>query len=146
MAPGTATPRGRVNGFPIDDSVLFKHYFEGEAVFDRLKPYYNGSQYRFEVPVEAFDSLRRFLRDHGYDVQPVDRPDDFYVAVPQYSEHPEGIFKDSVHHQRTRGYNCFLMKDRRAIEEAVAGGAERLASTSLTLHQTTIGDFARPSP
>lgn len=146
MPPGTATPRGRVNGFPIDDSVLFKHYFEGEAVFDRLRPYYNANQYRFEVPAGAFDSLRRSLREHGYDVRPVDRPRDFYVAVPQYSEHPDGIFKDSVHHQSTRGYNCFLMRDRRAVETAVAGGAERLASTSLRLSQTTIGDFAKPSP
>lgn len=86
----------RVNAFPIDNTLLIKHYFEGDDVFARLKPYYNGREYRFEVPVDEFDSLRRFLLDHGYALTVVDRPEPFYVVVPQYSEHPAGIFKESV--------------------------------------------------
>lgn len=142
MPAVTVTALDRVNAFPINGMLLFKHYFEGEAVFARLKPYYNGSQYRFEVPAGNFDSLRRFLRGHGYDVGAVDRPEDYYVVVRQYSAHPDGIFKLSVHHQSIHGYNCFLMKDRKAVADVVAEGATRLASTPLTLQSKSLGDYA----
>jgi len=145
MPAATAAALVRVNAFPIDGTVLVKHYFDGDDVFARLKPYYNGSQYRFEVPVGEFDSLRRFLRRHGYDVRVVDRPAEFYVVVRQYTEHPEGIFKSSVRHERVDGYNCFLMKDRQAVEAVVAQGATPLTTEPLSVRSGTLGDFAAPS-
>ena len=142
MPAATAAAVERVNAFPNDGTVLFKHYFDGEAVFDRLKPYYNGSQYRFEVPVGEFDSVKRFLRGHGYDVSIVDDPAPYYVAVRQYTAHPEDVFKESVRHESARGYNYFLMRDRAAVESAVAQGAIRLSETSMSLPSGTLGDFA----
>lgn len=144
MPGATAAALERVKAFPIDGTVLFKHFFEGDEVFARLKPYYNGSQYRFEVPVDEFDSLRRWLREHGYDVQIVDSPAEFYVVVRQYSEHPEGIFKNAVRSESIDGHNCFLMKDRQAVEEAVAQGARRLTAEPLAVQSGTLGDFAAP--
>lgn len=135
----------RVNAFPIQDTILFKHYFDGDAVFERLKPYYNGTQYRFEVPVDEFDSLRRFLREHGYVVTVVERPVNFYVVVRQYTEHPDGIFTDAVRHESVDGYNCFLMKDREAVAAVVARGATRLSSTQLSVRTATLGDFPTQS-
>lgn len=132
----------RVNAFPIENTVLFKHYFEGEAVFTRLKPYYNGTEYRFEVPVDEFDSLRRSLLDHGYEVSVVERQQAYYVVVPQYSEHPAGIFKASVRHESVDGYHAFLMTDRDAVEAMVAKGAERLTSKPLVLQSESLADFA----
>lgn len=146
MPAVTAAAFERVNAFPINGIILFKHYFEGDEIFARLKPYYNGSQYRFEVPAGEFDSLRRFLRDHSYDVCIVDRPSDYYVVVQQYSEHPDGIFKMSVHRQGAHGYNCFLMKDHEAVEDTVAKGAERLTSAPLALQSGNLADFAMSSP
>jgi len=142
MSAVNAAALERVNAFPVENLVLFKHYFDGADVFERLKPYYNGSQYRFEVPVGEFDSLRRFLREHGYDVAIVDHPEAYYVVVRQYSAHPEDVFKASVRHESADGYNCFLMNDRRAVEDAVAQGAVRLSESSLSLHSETLGDFA----
>lgn len=142
MPAVTATTLDRVNAFPINGMLLFKHYFEGEAVFARLKPYYNGSQYRFEIPTSEFDSVRRFLHERGYDIGVVDRPADYYVVVRQYAAHPDGIFKQSVHHQSLQGYNCFLMTGRDAVADAVAQGAIRLAETPLTLQSKSVGDYA----
>ena len=31
----------RVNIFVVDETHLFKHYFDGEGIFDRLRRYYN---------------------------------------------------------------------------------------------------------
>ena len=36
MAPSGRTPDEQVKAFKIDETYLFKHYFEGEDVFDRL--------------------------------------------------------------------------------------------------------------
>jgi len=144
MPAGTAAPLESVNAFPVEDSILFKHYFDGEAVFDRLRPYYDGTQYRFEVPRPRFDSIRRFLRGHGYDVAIVDRPEAYYVVVRKYSAHPENIFKVSVSQESVDGYNCFLMTDKSAVESAVAAGARRLTRTPLSLSTRTLGDFASP--
>jgi hypothetical protein len=56
----------QVNAFRINGEYLFKHYFEGDEVFARLRNYYNHNQYRFEVPVEDFEEIKSFLSDHGY--------------------------------------------------------------------------------
>lgn len=142
MPAASAAPPEEINAFPVADAVLFKHYFEGADVFDRLKPYYDGTQYRFEVPADEFESVRRFLRDHGYHLSVVDHQIEYYVVVRQYSDHPENIFKGSVRQESVDGYNCFLMKDRAAVETAVAQGATELADTSLSLPGASLGDYA----
>lgn len=142
MPETTASGRELVNAFPIDDAVLVKHYFDGEAVFERLRPYYNESQYRFEVDVADFDSLRRFLREHGYDLRVVRAPEAYWVAVERYTDHPDDIFRRSVYQERAEGYNCFLLKDRAAVERALEDGATRLGATPFSLSTATLSEFA----
>jgi hypothetical protein len=145
MPAATAARLEGVNAFPFGDAVLFKHYFDSEAVFDRLQPYYNGSQYRFGVDTDEFDSLRRFLGRHGYEVTVVDRPADYWVVVRRYTDHPEDIFKRSVRQERLDRYNGFLMKDRSAVESAVSEGAKRLSDVPVSLSTGTLDDFVAPS-
>ncbi|MFA1612177.1 hypothetical protein [Halobellus rubicundus] len=121
----------RVNAFRVDDRYVFKHYFEQEAVFDRLRRYYNNHQYRFEVPPGEFDTLRSFLSNHGYALVVVEVPGEFVVAVRKYTEHPENIFKESVMQRSVPDYNCFLMTDQEAVEAAVRDGARRLDETDI---------------
>lgn len=118
-----------VNSFEIGGIYFFRHYFEGEDVFNRLKRYYNNQQYRFEVPASDFDSIRSFLREHGYGLVTVDAIEEFAVVVKKYTNHPENIFKDSVIHRSVDGYNCFVMVDQLAVERAVREGAIRLTAT-----------------
>lgn len=120
-----------VNAFPVGGAYLFKHYFEGDAVFRRLRRYYNNAQYRFEVPPDDFDEVRSFLADHGYGLVVVDELDPFVVVVLKYTSHPDNIFKESVIHRGVPDYNCFLMTDREAVERAVEAGATRLEATGL---------------
>lgn len=121
----------RVNAFRVDERYLFKHYFEGAAVFQRLEEYYNNQQYRFEVPAGEFAELQSFLAAHGYELAVVDFPREFAVVVEKYTAHPENIFKASVMQRSVDGYNCFLMTDRPAVEQAVGDGATRLTETTL---------------
>lgn len=120
-----------MNVFPFDDRMLFKHYFDGSAVFARLKQYYNNQQYRFEVPPSEFSELREFLADNGYALRVVRDVDAYVVVVQKYTNHPENIFKDSVFQRGDGDYNFFLLKDRDAVEQATRNGATRLTHTDL---------------
>lgn len=119
--------------FNLNNTFLFRHYFEGDEVFDRLRQYYNNQQYRFEVPNTAFTGLRTFLRDHGYKLSVVECPEKFVVAVRMYSAHPENVFKESVYQWTVDEYHCFLLKDQFAVANAVAQGASRLSDTGMVL-------------
>jgi hypothetical protein len=121
----------QVNVFEIDETYLFKHYFDNEEVFDRLKRYYNNQQYRFELPADTFEELRSFLAEHGYGLVVVEAVEEFAVVVKKYTQHPENIFKGSVIHRSVDGYNCFLMTDQAAVDRATREGAIRLINTDL---------------
>ena len=121
----------RINVFAVDGLYLFKHYFDSEAVFGRLKRYYNNQQYRFEVPPGDFVELQSFLERHGYGLVLVDELGVLVVVVEQYTSHPDNIFKASVVHRSVDGYNCFLLTDQSAVERAVDDGASRLEDTDL---------------
>lgn len=116
----------RVNVFEVDESYVFKHYFDGDDVFARLRPYYNFHQYRFEVPPEEFDELREFLDDEGYGLVVVDAVEEFVVAVKQYRSHPDKIFKRSVMQRSADGYNFFLLTDAEAVDRALDDGARQV--------------------
>lgn len=131
MASFSRAGHERVNVFEVDDRYLFKHYFEGEDVFDRLKRYYDNQGYRFEVPPDALEDLVEFLEKHGYSLVTVPDVEPYVVVVRKYTAHPENIFKASVIHRSADDYNCFLMTDQEAVAKAVAEGADRLTETDL---------------
>lgn len=56
-----------VNVFEVDETHLFKHYFDGEAMFDRLKQYYNNQQYRSEYLVANSMTSAHFWLSAGMD-------------------------------------------------------------------------------
>ena len=119
----------QINVFEVDETYLFKHFFDDEEVFDRLKRFYNNQHYRFEVPPTKFETLRGFLADHGYGLVVVDAISEFVVVVKKYTDHPENIFKQSVIHRSVNGYNGFLMTDQAAVDRATREGAIRLTET-----------------
>jgi hypothetical protein len=131
MAAFRRAGQEQVNVFEVDETYLFKHYFDGEEVFDRLKQYYNNQQYRFEVPPDEFEDLQSFLAEYGYGLVVVDAIEEFVVVVEKYTTHPENIFKASVIHRSVDGYNCFLMTDQTAVEQATREHAARLTETEL---------------
>lgn len=121
-----------IHVFPVDEFYLFKHYFDDEAVWDRLKRWYNNQQYRFEVPESEFGDVRSFLEDEGYGVTVIESLEKFVVVVKKYTGHPENIFKESVIQRSVDGYNCFLMTDQMAVARAVDEGAVRFGETGLS--------------
>jgi hypothetical protein len=121
----------QVNVFEVDESYLFKYYFDSEEVFDRLKQYYNNQQYRFEVPPDEFENLRSFIEEYGYGLVVINMIEPFIVVVKKYTAHPDNIFKSSVIQRTVNGYNCFLLTNQAAVKEAVQDGAARLTETDL---------------
>lgn len=132
MPPQSRLDAGeRVNGFPIGDAYLFRHYFEGETVFDRLREYYQYEQYRFAVPTDEFDGVRRFLRDHEYALDAVPAVEEYAVVVRKYTAHPDNIFEASVCQYSRGDHTVFVMKDDDAVRRAVAEGATRLRDSPM---------------
>lgn len=123
----------RVNAFLIEEAYLFKHYFEEDEVFAELAQYYDDYEYRFEVPAFRLADVRSILGRHGYALVVVDAVEEFAVAKRKYTNHPEILFSNSVYHQGKDKFNCFVMKDREAVTDAVNAGARHLPETSLTL-------------
>ena len=112
---------------------MYCGFFEGDEVFARLRNYYNHSQYRFEVSVEDSEEIKSFLSDHGYALNTVNAVEEYVVVVRKYTEHPGNIFKQSVIQHSIAKYNCFLMTDQAAVEEAVekTSSAKRLTETTV---------------
>ena len=117
--------------FEIGEEFLFRHYFQGRDVFKRMQRYYNQRKYRFEVPPDQFDAVKSFLDDYGYTLVVVEETDTFVVVVKKYTTYPGSIFKNSVIQRSQGDYNCFLMKDKSAVEQATHNNGYRLTDTSL---------------
>lgn len=120
-----------IHVFDVSGEYLFRHYFDGDELFDELQEYYNGDEYRFEVAHEEFDEVRDLLYDHGHDLVIVDDPDEFCVVKEQYTKHAE-ILKNSVMHWTRRDHNFFLLQDPFAVEKALQEGATRVTETELS--------------
>lgn len=135
MAGFRRTNQEQVNAFKINNQYLFKHYFEGDEIFARLRKHYNHNQYRFEVLVEDFEEIKSFLADHGYGLTTVHAVEEYVVVVRKYTEHPGNIFKQSVIQQSIPKYNCFLMTTQSAVEGAVSK-----TSTAKPLTETKINN------
>lgn len=118
--------------FELDDTYLFKHYFERTDIFSELQEYYNNDEYRFEVPVDEFSEVQDFLESNHYRPVVVDDLEEFSVVKEAYTEHAD-ILRNSVMHWTRREYNFFIMKDPETVEQALEHGATRLEDTDLVL-------------
>ncbi|MFB6197384.1 MAG: hypothetical protein ABEI52_03815 [Halobacteriaceae archaeon] len=131
MPEFTRAGTDRINAFEVEGTYLFKHYFEDEEIFAELKEHYNQYEYRFEVPAFRFEDVQALLRRHGYDLAVVDDVTPFTVVKRKYTNHPEILFEGAVLHRDLGNFNCFVMKDRSTVQQAVAQGARQLGDTDL---------------
>lgn len=139
-ADGTADPDEDaqvVNAFPLGEAVLVRQYFDDEAAFAALRPYYDRRAYRFEIPRAEFRRVRATLAGCGYVLEPVDDPAAYAVVLRKYRTHPECVFEAAVAEFSSDGYNVFVLADEAAVEAAVADGATRLADAPVTVRFPT---------
>jgi hypothetical protein len=126
--------REPINLFEIDDQYLFAHYFEREDVFDALSEYYNGDQYRFEVPLTDLDAVQATLDEHFYEPCIIKTADlaEYCVVKEQYTSHAD-ILRNSVVHWSREEHNFFIMKDESAKREALEAEASPISDTEFVL-------------
>lgn len=118
--------------FEVGDEYLFSQYFEQQDVFEDLREYYNDTEYRFEVPEDEFDTVRKHLEDAYYEPVVVTDLAPYCVLINKYDEHAE-ILKQSIATWERDGKRFFLMKDDLAVKEAVERGAERISDTDFVV-------------
>ena len=122
-----------VHVFPLDRTYVFKRYFGENDCFDALNEFYDGDEYRFEVPEREWDDVVDTLHEYGYEADVVEDVEAFVVVKEQYTKHAE-ILRNSVENWSRRGYNFFLMKDPLSVERAVQEqGATPAAETDLAV-------------
>lgn len=122
----------RVYVFEVEDTYLFKQYFTLNEIFDELREYYNGEEYRFEVPVEDFSAVADVLESYAYEPVFVEDFEEFCVVKEEYTAHAE-ILRNAVLNWSRDGYNFFVMKNLRAVDEAVEQGATRIDETEFVV-------------
>jgi len=132
-APADGRPGERVYAFPVGDAYALRHYFEGDAAFGLLEPYYDQRRYRFVVPAEEFPELRTALATEGYRLSVVEDPTRFAVAVEKYTDHPDVVFEERVFQVDAGDATVFVLADEAAVHAAVAAGATRLADADLAV-------------
>lgn len=128
----TEVNREPIYVFQPEETYLFKHYFERTDIFSELQEYYNGEEYRFEVPEDEYPEIREFLEENYYELNLVEDIGEFSVVKEEYTAHSD-ILRNSVMNWSRRGYNFFVMKDPMSVDQAVERGATRIEETDLVL-------------
>lgn len=121
-----------IPAFEIDDTYWFTYFFEEQELFGKLRQYYNGEQYRFEVPVDDLEDVKEILDQFYYELDPVGDLEAYCVVKEQYTKHAP-IMKQSVDHWTREGHHFFLMKDRQAVDFVVEQGATPISETKFVL-------------
>ena len=127
--------REPITVFEIDEQYLFTHYTISsvKTVFTALNEYYNGEQYRFEVPVDEFETVRETLREHFYEpVVETGSLEPYCVVKEQYTALAD-MLRNSVVHWSHEGHNFFILKDEQSVREAVEQGATPIAQTEFVI-------------
>lgn len=132
MVPEFAVDTDSIYVSEIDDTHVFKEYFEHEDLFEELRDYYNDEQYRFEVPATEFDDVRELLGDYFYEPVIVEEIEEFCVVTERGVEYAD-ILRNSVEHWSRTGHHFFLMKDPLAVDQAVEQGAERVGEADFVV-------------
>ena len=129
--PSFDVDREEILVFALDDTYLFKQYFEQDELFADLREYYNDEKYRFEVPEDAFEAVAERLEEHFYKPVVVEEVEPFCVVKRKYTDHPDVLFKTAVAKQASGDHTVFLLKDQLSVEQAIEQGATRLTDADL---------------
>lgn len=132
MAAFHRASRERVNVFPIKDRFYFRRFFEDNAIFATLAPYYNDERYRFEIPPDRYETIANTLRSHEYEPVVVEDFTPFVVGQRRYSDHPRILFRSVVAQRSMKSYTLFLLKDRKSVEQAIDAGATPVSSLEIS--------------
>jgi hypothetical protein len=113
-----------INIFKRNNDYIFKQYLGDPGLFRQLGDYYNGAQYRFEIPAGDLEKVQDLLQAAGYDVVIVDNLEEFVVTIGRFQKHKE-ILKNSVDVKEEGDNKIFLMKDRESVQMALSQGATK---------------------
>lgn len=119
-----------ITAFEIDDTILFKHYFDQQDAFYELKDYYNNDKYRFEIPEEGLELIQQILDKYHCTLQLVDDHEPYCVVVQKGDDYTD-ILKTAVLTKERSGHLIFLLKDELSVEQALEHGAARLSNAQI---------------
>ncbi|PTD94711.1 hypothetical protein C9439_01185 [archaeon SCG-AAA382B04] len=120
----------QINLFRIGKRWMFKEYLSEEA-FKELSEFYSSEDYRFEFQTKTnLKEAREVLEENGYETKLIENIKQYCVVKDKYSERRD-ILKKSVYNETIEDKIVFVMKDKGAVEEAIALGAQPLNKTEI---------------
>lgn len=122
----------RITVFRIGEEYLFSHYSDRRDLFDDLREYYDGDDYRFEVPGDEWEAVRELLEEAYFEPAVVEELEPYCVVKEKYAQHAD-VLRNSVAHWERDDHLFFLVKDDLSVREAVERGAERLEDTDFVI-------------
>jgi len=124
----------QINVFEINDTYLFKAYFDNDDLFKTLQQYYNADAYRFELPTDH-DTLQHIddiLAEHFYTLNVVEDPEPYCVVMDRNDDH-SNILRNTVVKFERGQHNVFLLKDQLSVDQAIEHGATRVTESDTRL-------------
>lgn len=103
---------------------MFKHYFDRE-VFKELQRYYNKRSFRFEFKtVGERNKIAKFLDlQCGFEIYFIEDYSGYVVKLGKHCKYA-GVLREAVAYKEVGEERLFLMKDLKAVEQAIQEGAE----------------------
>jgi hypothetical protein len=131
--PAFDVDRDQINVFEINDTYLFKQYFDNDDVFETLRDYYNPDAYRFEVPTDNdLETVEDMLHEHFYQINVVEDIEPYCVVKGRHSDNEDVLRNTVVKYDRGQE-TIFLLKDQLSVDQAVEQGATQIVDADTSL-------------
>ncbi|MDY6770800.1 MAG: hypothetical protein SV186_02455 [Candidatus Nanohaloarchaea archaeon] len=122
----------KINVFEVNDTYLFKHYFENDEVFDELGRYYNQDAYRFELPDRTtLQQVDELLGEYFHTLNLVSDIEPYCVVVERGEDYSDILRNAVVQFDRGRRI-VFLMKDKLSADQAIEQDATPLEEAEIS--------------
>jgi len=119
-----------ITAFEIGDRYIFKTYFDENQLFKQLETYYNEDKYRFEIPDSDLGKVRQLLEKYYYELEVVDRVEDYCVVVDRKSKSASTL-RNSVMRKHRGQHEILVMKDELSREQSLEKDAVNLRKSEV---------------
>ena len=129
--PAFDVDKEELNAFDFGETYLFTAYFDENQLFNQLEKYYNGDNYRFEVPETDLKQVQQVLDNFFYELVVQESPEEYCIVLDKDST-SASILKSSVVRKQRRSREMFVMKDKTSLRQAVEQGATPLEKSGIS--------------
>lgn len=119
-----------VSAFNLEDTYIFKTFFQEDSVFNQLQKYYNKYKYQFEVLEENQKKREQLLDKYYYELEVINKFED-YCAVAEKETISSDILRNSVVRKQRKKHEISIMKNEIPEKRVLKHSAERIEKSEI---------------